>query len=38
VFRASRLFLRFWPAAAVTAVGTFGVFVFLVVRALSGLA
>jgi hypothetical protein len=36
-FRVSRLFLRPWPAVAVTAVGTFAVLVWIVVRALSGL-
>jgi hypothetical protein len=36
-FRVSRLFLRPWPAFVLTAVGTFGVFVWILLRAFSGL-
>ena len=34
-FRVCRLFVRFWPAAALTAVATFGVLVVLIFHALS---
>ena len=36
-FRVCRLFLRPWPAVALTAVGTFVVFVWILLQGLSGL-